>query len=133
MLTADLQEGYFGFGSPSLKGKALCESSRAAGEQRAVAEAHSCPAEVGREKHPERPLLSPLREVTSVASQQAGNVSRQRLRCVLVWSRKPDTTKESQLEFCLRVAGTGARGSEAALLLKTTTDTALHRCSFTKD
>lgn len=45
----------------------------------------------------------------------------------------PDTTKESQLDFCLCVAGAGARVSKGALLLKTTTDTALHRCAFTED
>lgn len=41
------------------------------------------------------------------------------MSCVLAWSRIPDTTKESQLEFCLCIAGAGARVSKGALLLKT--------------
>lgn len=38
---------------------------------------------------------------------------------MLAWSRIPDTTKESWLEFCLYIAGAGARVSKGALLLKT--------------
>ena len=88
---------------------------------------------MGREKYLEKPLLLPLLEVITVALQQTATISRQRLRCVLAWSRIPDATKESQLDFCLCIAGAGARVSKGALLLETTTGTALHRCSFTED
>lgn len=96
VLTAYLQEGYFSFGSPSLKGMALWEHPRSIRDQKGIGwrwnEAHSCPAEVGREKYPEKPLLLPLLEGTAVASQWMTNISRQHLRCVLFWTRIQYTT-----------------------------------------
>lgn len=63
-----------GFVPPSFKGMSLCENPGSMRDQKGFEwrgnEAQSCPAEVGREKHLEKPLLLPLLEVTAVASQQ---------------------------------------------------------------